>query len=221
MTKPVIVAPSLLSSDFSHLREELQWLNQSVADWVHCDVMDGVFVPNITFGPPIIAALRPHTHKILDVHLMIVNPERYIDAFADAGADIITVHWEACVHLDRIVAAISARSLKAGVAINPATPPELLRDILPYIDLVLVMSVNPGFGGQSFIPNTYSKIKRLKQLAHELACEPLIEVDGGVSLENAPLIAEAGANVLVAGNAIFKSDDPTKTIFQLSHCKQS
>lgn len=215
MVRPVIVSPSLLSSDFSRLGEELCWINDSSAAWVHCDVMDGVFVPNITFGPPVIASLRPYTTKILDVHLMIVHPERYIDAFADAGADVITVHWEACTHLDRTISAIRARGVKAGVALNPATPPELLRDILTQLDLVLIMSVNPGFGGQSFIQNTYSKLQRITELSKELGCNPYIEVDGGVSLENAAKITAAGANVLVAGNAIFKTPKPSETISQM------
>ncbi len=210
-----LIAPSLLSANFLKLDEECQMLNESEADWFHLDVMDGRFVPNISFGLPIIAAISKATKKPCDVHLMIVEPEKYAEAFRDAGTNILTVHYEACVHLHRNVEQIKSLGMKAGVAINPHTRVELLRDILPDIDVVCMMSVNPGFGGQSFIPNTLEKIKVLRKMINELNIDVKIEVDGGVSLENAKQIVDAGADVLVAGNAVFKSADPKQTIHQL------
>lgn len=210
-----LIAPSLLSADFLKLNEECQMLNQSEADWFHLDVMDGVFVPNISFGLPIIEHIRKATSKICDVHLMIVNPENLTEAFKNAGADILTVHYEACNHLHRNIQQIKSLGMQAGVAINPHTRVELLRDILPDIDVVCLMSVNPGFGGQSFIQHSIEKIKALRKMIDELNVNTKIEVDGGVSLDNAKQIIDAGADVLVAGNAVFKSADPKQTINQL------
>ncbi len=212
-----LIAPSLLSANFLKLSEECEMLNESEADWFHLDVMDGRFVPNISFGLPIIAAISKATKKPCDVHLMIVEPEKYAEAFRDAGANILTVHYEACVHLHRNIEQIKSLGMQAGVAINPHTRVELLRDILPDIDVVCVMSVNPGFGGQSFIPNTLEKIRALLKMINELNVAVKIEVDGGVSLENAKQIVDAGADVLVAGNAVFKSADPKQTIHQLKN----
>jgi ribulose-phosphate 3-epimerase len=210
-----LIAPSLLSANFLKLSDECQMLNESEADWFHLDVMDGCFVPNISFGLPIIAAISKATQKPCDVHLMIVEPEKYAEAFRDAGANILTVHYEACVHLHRNIEQIKSLGMQASVAINPHTRVELLRDILPDIDIVCLMSVNPGFGGQSFIPNTLEKIRALRKMISELNVAVKIEVDGGVSLENAKQIVDAGADVLVAGNAVFKSADPKQTIHQL------
>jgi ribulose-phosphate 3-epimerase len=210
-----IIAPSILSADFSDLKSELKMLNSSVAEWIHVDVMDGHFVPNITFGPIIVKTLRKLTHKILDVHLMIQNPDSYIKEFKEAGADIITVHYEACTHLHRTIQFIKSIDAKAGVSINPHSNVELLRDILPYIDLVLIMSVNPGFGGQKFIETSYSKIEKLKSMIIEQNLEVLIEVDGGVSKENAEKLIKSGTDILVAGNAIFKSENPIDYIQKL------
>ncbi|MEJ7823470.1 MAG: ribulose-phosphate 3-epimerase, partial [Chitinophagaceae bacterium] len=207
-----LIAPSLLSANFLKLSDECQMLNESEADWFHLDVMDGCFVPNISFGIPIISAISKTTKKICDVHLMIVEPEKYAEAFRDAGANILTVHYEACVHLHRNIQQIKSLGMLAGVALNPPTRVELLRDILPDIDVVCLMSVNPGFGGQNFIPNTFEKIKALRKMINELDVTVKIEVDGGVSLENAKQIIDAGADVLVAGNAVFKSADPKQTI---------
>ena len=210
-----IIAPSLLSADFLHLEYECNMLNESKADWFHLDVMDGRFVPNISFGMPIIEQIRKATTKTCDVHLMIEEPEKYAEAFKKAGADILTVHYEACKHLHRNIQQIKGLGMEAGVAINPHTPVTLLQDILGDIDLVLVMSVNPGFGGQSFIAHTIEKIKELRKMIGDAGLHVKIEVDGGITLQNAKQVVDAGADVLVAGNTVFKSDDPKKTIEQL------
>jgi ribulose-phosphate 3-epimerase len=207
-----IIAPSLLSANFLKLGEESQMLNESAAEWFHLDVMDGSFVPNISFGLPVIAAIRKATSKICDVHLMIEQPDRYTEDFRKAGADILTVHIEACRHLHRNVQQIKALGMKAGVALNPHTPVEMLYDVLGDIDLVCLMSVNPGFGGQQFIPGTLDKIRTLRKRIDENKLDVLIEIDGGVTLENAPEIVKAGADVLVAGNTVFRSSDPKATI---------
>lgn len=213
-----LIAPSLLSADFLQLQQECDMLNKSEADWYHLDVMDGNFVPNISFGPMLIAFFRKATKKTCDVHLMIEQPDRYVKAFHEAGADILTVHIEACTHLHRTLQQIKELGMKAGVAVNPHTPVELLKPILKDIDLVCLMSVNPGFGGQQFIPATLEKIKELRQLIASTGSKVLIEIDGGVTLDNAPSIIEAGADVLVAGNTVFKSADPLQTIQQLKNC---
>ena len=210
-----IVAPSLLSANFIKLEDECRMLNESQADWFHLDIMDGRFVPNITFGPMIVEVIRKATKKICDVHLMIVEPEKYAEAFKNAGANILTVHFEVCPHLHRNIQQVKALGMQAGVAINPHTQVELLSDILQDIDLVLVMSVNPGFGAQKFIPNTIHKIKSLRRMISEKGLNVKIEIDGGVTLENAKEIIEAGADVLVAGNTVFKSADPKETIRKL------
>lgn len=214
MNKPLI-APSILSANFGQLSRDIEMINKSEADWFHVDVMDGVFVPNISFGFPVMKILKQQAKKPLDVHLMIVQPERYVDAFAEAGADVLTVHYEASTHLHRTLDAIRKAGMKAGVALNPHTPVHLLKDILYMTDLVLVMSVNPGFGGQKFINQTYSKLEELKQMAQEIRPDLLIEVDGGVNVANAHSLVEAGANVLVAGNAVFASEQPSQTISEL------
>ena len=207
-----IIAPSLLASDFLHLEKECQMLNESKADWFHLDVMDGRFVPNISFGMSVIKQLRKTTAKFFDVHLMIVEPEKYVEEFKDAGANSLTVHQEACPHLHRNIQQIKSLGMEAGVAINPATPVSLLQDIIRDVDMVLVMSVNPGFGGQSFIPYSLAKIAELKALIKNTASSAKIEVDGGISLDNAAEILQAGADVLVAGSSIFKSENPLETI---------
>lgn len=207
-----IIAPSILSADFANLQRDCEMINASDADWFHVDVMDGVFVPNISFGFPVIKAIKKHAKKPLDVHLMIVDPDRYISQFAEAGADYISVHYEACTHLHRTLQLIKSFNVKAGVAINPHTPIELLTDIIDQIDLVCMMSVNPGFGGQKFIENTYTKCGRLKELIATRDANTLIEIDGGVDLKNAPKLLRNGADVLVAGNTVFGSADPVGTI---------
>jgi ribulose-phosphate 3-epimerase len=213
-----IVAPSILSADFLNLGKDIEMLNKSKAEWIHIDVMDGVFVPNISYGIPIVKAVRKATKKKLDVHLMIVQPERYFEAFRDAGADIITFHYEASVHLHRSVALVHELGMKAGVVLNPHTPVNVLSEILPELDLVLIMSVNPGFGGQKFIENTYQKVKALKQMILATGKNILIEVDGGVDQLNAGKLRNAGVDVLVAGNTIFSSADPKTTIEKLLTC---
>jgi ribulose-phosphate 3-epimerase len=210
-----IIAPSLLASNFLNLQAECKMLNESQADWYHLDVMDGRFVPNISFGPMLIEVFRKNTTKVCDVHLMIEEPEKYIEAFKKAGADILTVHMEACKNLHRNIQQIKEWGMQAGVAINPHTPVESLKDILADIDLVCMMSVNPGFGGQSFIPYTLTKIKQLRKMIDEQSLNVKIEIDGGVTLANAKAILDAGADVLVAGNTVFKSADPVATIAQL------
>jgi ribulose-phosphate 3-epimerase len=212
-----LIAPSLLASNFLKLQDECNMLNESEADWFHLDVMDGVFVPNISFGLPVIEQIRTTTKKTCDVHLMIIQPERYAEAFKKAGADILTVHFEACTHLHRNIQQIKSLGMQAGVSLNPANPVDTLKDIIHDIDMVLIMSVNPGFGGQSFIPHTLQKIKDLRRMIDEKGLKTKIEIDGGVTLDNARSIVEAGADVLVAGSTVFKSADPKKTISQLKH----
>jgi ribulose-phosphate 3-epimerase len=210
-----IVAPSVLSADFSNLKQDIELINKSEADWFHVDVMDGVFVPNISFGFPVMKAIQKYANKPLDVHLMIVEPDKFMTAFKDAGANILTVHYEACPHLHRSIQNIKSLGMKAGVAINPHTPVHLLEDIIADIDLVCMMSVNPGFGGQKFIENTYNKIIQLKRLIQQKNSGALIEIDGGVDLKNYKKLLECGANVLVAGNTVFGSADPSQAIKQL------
>lgn len=210
-----LIAPSILAADFSNLQREVEMLNSSVADYIHVDIMDGVFVPNISFGIPVTEAIRRFAKKPMDVHLMIVNPDNYLEAFRNAGAEVISVHYEACTHLHRTLQTIKHLGAKAGVAINPHTPVELLTDVIHDIDMVCLMSVNPGFGGQKFIEHTYSKISRLKDLILAKGAKTKIEIDGGVTIENASKLMAAGADVLVAGSFVFNSPDPGRTISQL------
>jgi len=210
-----LIAPSILAADFANLQKEVEMLNSSVADYIHVDIMDGVFVPNISFGVPVMEAIHRYAKKPLDVHLMIVNPDNYLEAFRNAGAEVISVHYEACTHLHRTLQAITALGAKAGVAINPHTPVELLSEVIQDIDMVCMMSVNPGFGGQKFIENTYSKVSRLKDLILAKGAKTKIEIDGGVNLQNAPKLLAAGADVFVAGSFVFNSSDPVETISEL------
>ncbi|MGU9938100.1 ribulose phosphate epimerase [Empedobacter brevis] len=210
-----IVAPSILAADFGNLAKDIEMVNNSQAEWFHLDVMDGVFVPNISYGMPIIEKINSLTDKVLDVHLMIVDPDRYISTFKQVGADILTVHYEACTHLHRTIQAIKAEGMKAGVALNPHTPVSVLEDVISDVDLVLIMSVNPGFGGQKFIENTYNKVAKLKQMIHEAGANVIIEIDGGVGVQNASKLVEAGADALVAGSAVFNAENPTEYIAEL------
>jgi len=217
-----LVSPSLLAADFANLEKDVLMVNKSQADWLHLDIMDGVFVPNISFGFPIIESVKKIVEKPLDVHLMIVDPDRYLSRFCDAGANILTVQYEACPHLQRTVTEIRNLGMKAGVAINPHTPVSLLKNILPFIDMVLIMTVNPGFGGQSFINESYNKISELRKMIDTGDYDVMIEVDGGINIKNATPLIESGVNVLVAGNSVFSSDDPEVTIMRLKNCvKQS
>lgn len=210
-----LVSPSLLAADFLNLGKDVRMVNLSLADWIHCDIMDGMFVPNISFGLPVIEQISKIAEKPLDVHLMIMDPDRYLQRFRDAGANVLTVQYEACTHLHRTVSEIRRIGMKAGVAINPHTPVALLQNILPYVDMVLIMTVNPGFGGQSFIPESYNKIRELSGMIAKGGYSVMIEVDGGVDTSNAQTLVEAGVNVLVAGNAVFSSPDPEATIKKL------
>jgi len=213
--KETIIAPSVLAADFGNLQRDVEMINSSAADWFHIDIMDGVFVPNISFGMPVLAAIQKHAEKTIDVHLMIVDPDRYIETFKALGADILTVHYEACTHLHRTLQAIKAAGMKAGVALNPHTNAALLEDVIGDIDLVCIMSVNPGFGGQSFIENTYKKVQQLKEIINRNNAATLIEIDGGVTDRNAAELVKAGADVLVAGSFVFNAKDPLATIENL------
>ncbi len=213
--KNTIIAPSVLAADFANLQRDIEMINNSEADWFHIDIMDGVFVPNISFGMPVLEAISRHAKKTIDVHLMIVDPDRYIKTFAVLGSTILTVHYEACTHLHRTLQAIKAEGMKAGVALNPHTNVSLLEDVIKDIDMVCIMSVNPGFGGQSFIENTYKKIKELKEIIIRNNATTIIEIDGGVTNKNAVQLVEAGADVLVAGSYVFKAENPTATISAL------
>ncbi len=210
-----IISPSLLSADFTNLKADIEMVNKSEADWFHLDIMDGVFVPNISYGLPVVQQINKIATKPLDVHLMIIDPDRYVEAFQKAGADYLTVHYEACTHLHRTVQNIKQHGMKAGVSLNPHTPVAVLEDIIADIDLVLLMSVNPGFGGQSFIENTYKKVRQLKQLIADSGSKALIEIDGGVNLETGAKLVAAGVDALVAGSFVFGSDNPTQTISDL------
>lgn len=210
-----LVSPSLLAADFGNLEKDVLMVNKSQADWIHLDIMDGVFVPNISFGFPVIDSVKKAAKKPLDIHLMIIDPDRYLNRFCEAGAYMLTVQYEACTHLHRTVSEIRRLGMKAGVALNPHTPVSLLKNILPYIDMVLIMTVNPGFGGQSFIPESYNKISELRSMIDKGGFNVMIEVDGGVGTENAAKLIETGVNVLVAGNSVFSSKDPEGTILKL------
>lgn len=213
--KETIIAPSVLAADFGNLQRDVEMINSSAADWFHIDIMDGVFVPNISFGMPVLAAIQKHAEKTIDVHLMIVDPDRYIETFKALGADVLTVHYEACTHLHRTLQAVKAAGMKAGVALNPHTNVALLEDVISDIDIVCIMSVNPGFGGQSFIENTYKKIRQLKDIIKRNNASTLIEIDGGVTDKNAAELVKAGADVLVAGSFVFNAKDPLATIENL------
>ncbi len=212
-----LIAPSVLAADFANLQSDVEMINKSDADWFHIDIMDGVFVPNISFGMPVLRDIVKHATKTIDVHLMIVDPDRYIQTFADLGSNILTVHYEACTHLHRTIQAIKASGMKAGVALNPHTPVSLLEDMIQDLDMVCIMSVNPGFGGQSFIENTYNKVSALKEIITQKNTNTLIEIDGGVTNKNAKQLIDAGADVLVAGSYVFKSSDPLETIKNLKN----
>lgn len=219
--KNTLIAPSVLAADFANLQRDIEMINNSQADWFHIDIMDGVFVPNISFGMPVLDAINKHAQKPIDVHLMIVDPDRYITTFKKLGATILTVHYEACTHLHRTLQAIKAEGMKAGVALNPHTNIDLLEDIIKDIDLVCIMSVNPGFGGQSFIENTYTKVEKLKALINKKNATTLIEIDGGVTSKNAKQLVDAGADVLVAGSFVFNAVNPTETITDLKKLTSS
>ncbi len=213
--KNTLIAPSILAADFANLQRDIEMINNSEADWFHIDIMDGVFVPNISFGMPVLQAITKYTKKTVDVHLMIIDPDRYIKTFADLGANILSVHYEACPHLHRTIQGIKAEGMKAGVVLNPHTNVDLLEDVINDIDLVVIMSVNPGFGGQSFIENTYAKVEKLKALITRRNASTMIEIDGGVTDKNAAQLVAAGADVLVAGSYVFKAENPTETIAHL------
>jgi ribulose-phosphate 3-epimerase len=211
------IAPSVLAADFANIQRDVEMINNSEAEWFHIDIMDGVFVPNISFGFPVVQAIKQYASKPLDVHLMIVDPDRYITAFKKVGADVLTVHYEACTHLHRTIQAIKSEGMKAGVALNPHTPVQVLKDVIEEVDLVCLMSVNPGFGGQKFIRNTFNKVRELKSMILDSESNALIEIDGGVGTDNAKLLVDCGADVLVAGSSVFKAENPLKTIIQLKN----